>query len=470
MASAGTSALRALTEAKPESYWLDGPDRPERRPALAGQEEADLVVVGGGFTGLWTSLLAKERDPGREVVLLEREAVPAGASGQNGGFMLGSLIDPFDLPLFPGQQEQVTALAEENKVQFERSLERYSIDCDLEAVGWMLPAKRQAQLAEVEELHQLSETVGMASVVLGADEAKAELRSPLFLGGLLLPDAVAMVHPGKLAWGLKRACEQLGVRVFESTPATAIERDGAGVRVSAPSGSVTASDAALATFAHPSLIRALRKWRVPTYQHILITEPLSVEQLDSLGWPNRVGVADLETLYHYTRLTKDNRMLWGHGDATLYPGRGLGPECEQDMSVFAFMQEQFARHFPQLEGIRFTHRWGGAIDTNSRGAPFFGTTHGGRAAYALGYRPGIGASRAGAMVMLDLLAGDSTPYTELPLVSGRGVHGSPSLRPYPPEPLLSFGMRLVKAGLAKERETGKRGLAARILNRAGYYF
>lgn len=311
---------------------------------------------------------------------------------------------------------------------------------------------------------------GLTSIYLDRDEVQAELRAPQLLAGVFQPDAAALVHPGKLAWGLKRACERLGVRIFESTPATSLADARTGVRIDTPSGSVVSPAAALATFAHPSLVKRLRKWRVPIYQHILVTEPLTPQQLGSIGWRNRQGFLDLDAFYHYTRLTKENRILWGYSAAMLYPGRGIGVEHEQDASVFATMCREFALFYPQLEGVGFSHRWGGALDIDSRLAPFFGTIADGRVAYAHAYMPGIGASRVGATIMLDLLAGESSPYMRLPLVSGRGFHGRPSLRPYPPEPFLSLGMRLAKRGLRKEIDSGKRGWAARMLNRAGYHF
>lgn len=461
----------ALADAKPYSLWLDLPDRPPESPSLLGEDRCDLLIVGGGFTGLWAALQAKERDPGRDVLLIDRGRSPSGASGQNGGYLLGSLVDWFDLPRFPGQEGELVRLGQENLREFQETLDRYDIHCDLEANGWVVAAHEPKQLLELKEIKEVGEAAGLESILLDRDEAQAELHSPLLLGAVYQPGAVCLVHPVKIATGLRRACERLGVRIYESTPATSLERVGAVMEVKTPHGSVRAPMVALATFAHPSLLTSLRKWRVPLYQHILATEPLSPEQLDALGWKRRQGFIDLNFFYHYTRLTADNRLLLGHMDGTLYPNRGVGPECEQDMSVFTRMLGYFARHYPQLEGIRFTHCWGGALDLNSRLAPFFGTAYDGRVAYANGYMPGIGAARVGGSVMLDLLDGDrSSPYLRLPLLTGRGAHGRPSLRPYPPEPFLSMGMAVVRRGLERERETGTRGVALRALNRIGYHF
>jgi glycine/D-amino acid oxidase-like deaminating enzyme len=403
-------------------------------PRLVGNDTADLVVVGGGFTGLWTALLAKERDPDRDVVLLERESIPSGASGQNAGYLLGSIVDWFEIVGFKGQEQELADLARENETDYRQALDRCSIDCDLEAVGWVVAATRRSQLAGLREAWEASEAVGMKGTLLGTDEVRAELHSPQLVGGLYQPEAVALINPGKLAWGLKRTCRHLGVRIFESTPAISIESVGAAVHVATPHGLVACAGAALATFAHPPLIKSLRKWQIPIYSHVLVTEPLTPAQLQSIGWRNRQGFVDRDAFYHYTRLTKDNRILWGYMDATLHRGRGVAAEFEQDIPVFSAMARQFALFYPQLRDIKFSHRWGGALGINSRLAPMFGRTRRGRVAYALAYMPGIGGSRIGAAVMLDLLAGKRSPYAQLQLVSGRGFHGRPSLRPYPPEP------------------------------------
>ena len=361
-------------------------------------------------------------------------------------------------------------LGAQNLRAIEEALERHGIDCDLEPVGWVVAANRPGQISALAEVKEVGERAGLRSVLLDREGVQDELRSPLLLGGVFQPQATSLIHPVKLAWGLRRACERLGVRIFESTSANSLARVGAGMRVATPGGVVHAPAVALATFAHPSLVRSLRKWRVPVYQHILATEPLSAEQLAAIGWGRRQGFIDLDVFYHYTRLTSDNRILWGYMDGHLYPNRGIGSEYEQDMSVFRTMVDQFFAFFPQLEGIRFSHRWGGALDLDSRLAPFFGTAYDGRVAYAHGYMPGIGASRVGGELMLDLLDGAPSPYLRLPVLTGRGWHGRPSLRPYPPEPLLSLGMGVVRRGLEREVQTGSRSPVLRGLNRLGYHF
>lgn len=465
------STHQALADAKPMPFWLDNPlAAPEVKPALVGQEKADLVVVGGGFTGLWTALIAKERDPGRDVVLIERETCPSGASGRNGGFMLGCYVDYFVLPNYKGQEPELVELGLRNRREIEETFDRYSIDCDHEPNGWIIAATKPWMVPRLQEIADLGEASGMKSIVWDRDEVQQAVRSPSYHGGVFQPDAIATVHPAKYAWGLKRVCEQLGVRIFERTPATSLSETATGMRIDTPYGSLTSQNVALATYAHPSLVRKLRWWRVPVYSHVLATEPLTDEQMDSIGWAGRQGIIDLATFLNYYRLTKDNRVIWGFTDATVYRGRKLSPEFEQDFALFERMSADFFTRFPQLEGIRFTHRWGGALETSSRAAPFFGTTNRGRVAFAHSYMPGVGASHGGATTMLDLLAGAKTQYTEVPMVGGRGVYGSPSLRPLPPQPLLGIGIDLVRKALQREDDTGKKPLLIKALNRAGFTF
>ena len=204
------------------------------------------------------------------------------------------------------------------------------------------------------------------------------------------------------------------MRIVENTAVESVERDGSGMRVRTARGDVLAGDVALGTNAFRPLLRRLRFHTVPVYDYVLMTEPLSAMQLASIGWRNRQGIGDSGNQFHYYRLTADNRILWGGYDAIYYYGRRIEHGYDQRPATFEVLAEHFFATFPQLAGVRFTHRWGGAIDTCTRFCAFYGTGHGGRSAYALGYTGlGVGASRFGADVMLDLLDGEPTERTRL---------------------------------------------------------
>ena len=228
---------------------------------------------------------------------------------------------------------------------------------------------------------------------------------------------------------------------------------------------MTARHLALGTNAFPSLARRIRWHTVPVYDYVLVTEPLTAQQLRAVGWRNRQGLADLGNQFHYYRLTADNRILWGGYDAIYYFGRQIRPSYDQRAATFQRLASHFFATFPQLEGIRFSHRWGGAIDTCTRFCAFYGTAFGGRAAYAAGYTGlGVGATRFGANVMLDLLAGEPTERTELTMARCKPL-------PFPPEPLAYLGIQLTRWSLDRaDHNHGKRNAWLRTLDRLGVGF
>ncbi|PWI44339.1 FAD-dependent oxidoreductase [Streptomyces sp. ICBB 8177] len=458
---------QALADVQPTPYWLDDPGRPEARPALVGDEHCDLLVVGGGYSGLWTALIAKERDPSRDVVLIEGERIGWAATGRNGGFCAASITHGLGngLERWPGEITELERLGNRNLDEIEAAVARYGIDCDFERTGEIDVATEPYQ---VDDLHALAEEAaghGIHLDLLDRDAMRAEVDSPTFLGGLWDREGVAMLHPAKLAWGLADACARLGVRIHEHTRATELARNGAGMAVRTGYGRVFARQVVLGSGVFPSLVKRVRPFVVPVYDYALVTEPLSAERMASIGWKNRQGLGDSANQFHYFRLTADNRILWGGYDA-IYPyGGRVAAEYDQRPETFAKLAGQFFECFPQLEGVRFTHAWGGAIDTCSRFSAFYGTAHGGRVGYAAGFTGlGVGATRFGADVVLDLLAGERTERTELEMVRSKPL-------PFPPEPIAWAGIELTRRSLARaDRNAGRRNLWLKTLDRLGLGF
>ncbi len=450
----------ALADAAPTSAWLDSPERPDPRPALDADTTADLVVVGGGYTGLWAAVLAKERDPGRDVVLVEAQRVGWAASGRNGGFCSASLTHGRDNgeQRFPDEIDTLERLGLQNLAEIESAVGRYGIDCGWELTGSLSVATEPHQVAWLRDAESGS--------FLDQDATRAEVASPTYLAGLWTRDDNALVDPARLAWGLAETAERLGVRIHEHTCVTGLEKDGAGVLVrTSTGGTIRADRVALGTNAFPSLVKRVRWHTVPVYDYALMTEPLSAEQLASVGWRNRQGIDDCGNQFHYYRLTPDNRILWGGYDAIYHFGRKLDDGLDQRPATFDLLARQFFETFPQLEGLPFSHQWGGAIDTCTRFFAFFGTAYAGRAAYALGYTGlGVGATRFGANVMLDLLDGVASERTALEMVRSKPL-------PFPPEPFAYAGVQLTRWSLAAaDRQGGRRNLWLRALDRAGLGF
>ncbi|MGP0035162.1 MAG: FAD-dependent oxidoreductase [Solirubrobacteraceae bacterium] len=292
-----TAAHRAAyADAVSRSYWLD--TLPEHTPhsPLERRLDMDLCIVGGGYTGLWAALYAKELDPKREVVLLEATRCGGGASGRNGGFMQSSLTHA-------------------------------------------------------------------------------------------------------------------------------------------------------------------------VYDYALVTEPLDERLRDAISWRGRQGLSDMGNQFHYSRLTADGRILWGGYDAVYRYGGPVGPELDDHDPTFARLSQHLFTAFPQLDGVRFTHRWGGAIDTCSRFSVFFGRALGGRVSHALGYTGlGVAASRFGGRVALDLLDGRTSETTALAMVRRRPL-------PFPPEPARTAVIQLTRNQLAAaDRQDGRRGVWLKTLDRLGLGF
>ncbi|WP_033287619.1 NAD(P)/FAD-dependent oxidoreductase [Amycolatopsis jejuensis] len=462
-----TDPVRSLVDAEPAPFWLADPARPAPLPALGGEVHCDLVVIGGGYCGLWTALLAKERDPGRDVVLLEAHEVGWAASGRNGGFCGASLTHGFGngLARWPDELAELERLGMRNLDEIEETIARYGISCEWERTGSLTVATRPHQIAELREAAEIGKKFGVAADFLGTEEIRAEVSSPTYLAGLREPHGTALVNPAKLAWGLRAACERAGVRIFERTPATGLHPRGAGIAVSTGYGRVVARQAALATNAFPSLLRRVRTFVIPVYDYVMVTEPLSAGQLASIGWTSRSGVSDAGNQFHYYRLTADDRIVWGGYDAIYHYGARLAADLDQRPATFRVLAENFFRTFPQLEGLRFTHTWGGVIDTCSRFSAFYGTAARNRIAYALGFTGlGVAATRFAAQVILDRLAGVRTERTELEMVRKKPI-------PFPPEPLRWLGVELTRKSLSRaDRDGGKRNLWLRTLDSIGMGF
>ena len=448
--------------------------------------------MGGGFTGLWGALLAA---PDHDVVLLEGDRCGWGASGRNGGFAEASLTHGFEngLSRWPDEIDVLQRLSAENFAAMRETLAERGVDAAWEEPGVIDVATRPHEVGWLAEAADAARAHGEQATLLDRDGVRAEVNSPTYLGGLWHHDGGALVDPARLAWGLRDAALGDGVRIHEHTKVTRMRRDGDGVVLETASegagasgpkrGRLRARRVLLATNAYRPLVRSIRRYVVPVYDYVLVTEPLTDEQRRAVGWERGQGVADSGNRFHYYRLTPGDggrltpaeapaggggegpRILWGGYEALYHFRNGMRPELEDHAPTFELLAGNFAATFPQLEGIRFTHRWAGAIDTSSRFCVTFGKALGGRVAYAVGYTGlGVVASRFGARVALDLLHGRDTELTRLELVRSRPI-------PFPPEPLRYAVIQATRRALARADERGgSRGLWLRGLDRIGAGF
>lgn len=457
---------QSLADTVHTPFWTDRSDAPSPRAPLTGEVAADLVVVGGGYTGLWACLLAVIEDPTATVVLLESERIGYGGTGRNGGFLSASLTHGLahGAARWPEELPTLLALGQANLDAIIATAAAEGIDASIAVTGKSVVATTPVAAAALPGLLALHRRWGDQAELWDAAEARADLDSPTYRGAVRIRGGSALMDPARLAWGLAAAAQRRGVQLYEGTRVVSVTRSPTGVRVAAPSGAVTARKALLATGAYDPLLRRLRAWVLPVYDHVLVTEPLTADQRSALGWPDRQGVTDLGNQFHYYRLTDDNRILWGGYDAIYYWGNRTDAGREHRDASHRLLARQFFETFPVLTGLRFTHKWAGLIDTTSRFTPVFGTALGGRLAYAVGYTGlGTGAARFGAQVALDLLAGVATERTRLTMVRSRPI-------PFPPEPLRSAAVWLTRAELAREDRTGRRGPWLGLLDRLGVGF
>lgn len=461
------SAENALAEAKPAVFWTDRPDGPDPSPSLTGPATTDLAIVGGGFSGLWAGIQALEEQPGMRVTILESEVCGFGASSRNGGFCDASLTHGLHngLAHWPKEMETIVRLGNENLAGIEATITRHGVDADFRSSGEISVATQQWQLDELEMAIEDYQRFGDEVELLDTVTMQGYVHSTTYLGGLLRRTGIALVDPGRLCWGLKALAEKLGATIHDHSPVLGIEARRSGITVTTPGGTLQADRVVVATNAYRGPIRRPRRYVIPVYDHVLMTAPLSTDQLDSIGWSGREGIGDSANQFHYYRLTEDDRILWGGYDATYHFNNGLQPSFDQRAETHRTIAAHFFETFPQLEGLGFTHRWGGPIGTTTKFTATWGTAHDGRLAWVAGYTGlGVGASRFGARVALDLVFGKATERTELEMVRRKPF-------PFPPEPLRWAAVEITKRAIQRaDLHKGKRGLWLGLLDRFGVGF
>ncbi|SAL77909.1 FAD dependent oxidoreductase [Caballeronia arvi] len=429
-ASVGLSVEEALAHTKLFPYWLDNPAEPPAEAALTSETRADLLIVGGGFTGLWAAVQAKEQMPELDVVLIEAGQVAHGASGRAGGIISTSVMHglPNAVRVFPNDIAELEEFGQRNLDGFEATLERYGIDADIEWNGEMTVAVDPDHVEHLRADYDLHTSYGHDVVLLDAAATRAQLDSPLFAGALWSRNRSGIVHPAKLAWGLKRAALQLGVRLYENTPLMSVSDEGASVFVKTPAGTVRATRVLFGSGTAKVGIPDINRRVLQVRDHVLATEPLTDEQLSRIGWAQRQGIYDTRTQLNYFRLTKNNNIIFG-GLVSYHFDGDPNPPSDQNRDTYYRLAQAFYTTFPQLSDVRFSHAWGGPIDYCSRGSVFAKRYLGDKAVFVAGYTGfGVAASRFGAFMGLNILFDRDSPERALDI-----ANQSPTY--IPPEPV-----------------------------------
>ena len=434
-------------------FWFTFRKGEEVQPPLKGDHETDIAIIGGGFTGLWSAYFIKQLDPGARVTLLEQGVLGYGASGRSGGMTCGTLdqshgaaIEHFGLE----EAVKMARVAELNYAEFSE----FAHDCDFEPVGFLHPALMPQHMEAYEEESKAAESVGAPKWrLLSAGEIRAELDSRLYLGGAHSTEG-GSVNPMKVVLKLKREVERAGVQIFENTKVERLRPHD----IITLQGRVRAKKIILATDAYGHYLAPKLGWKyLPLYDYIIVSEPLTPEQFEKIGWRNRQGISDARTFFNYYRLTADNRILWGTSEARYYPPNEVHSKHDYSEQYRDALHKSFFAHFPQLSDLSFPYAWGGPIAATTRLSPCFGSFHGGSTFYALGYTgQGVVCSRFAGEVLAHKALERSSPFLELAMVRKAPLS-------YPPEPLRRFAVSLVRNALHKVDRGEKPGLLLKAL-------
>ncbi len=465
--------LEALKNAVVRPLWHDPDIMPEPLAAISSDEKCELLIVGGGFTGLWAAMQAKERKPDADIILIEQTFVGDGASGRCGGFLSTTLAHGQTNTeyRFADEAERLQKLGAQNLRELLETLDRYRIDVRYEKTGEMFVALNPESAKRMYLEYQEAEAAGEDVVWFDQDAVRRQVNSPTFFAGMWERGGQdGVLDPGRLCWGLKDVLvSQMGVRIFEGTRLLSVEPDGkSAMRANCEGGMVYSDKILLATNAYTSKIGRIRRSVLPVWDYQIATEPLTDEQMDRIGWgkTSRHALADYVNMFHYFRLTKDKRITWGGGGAVRYYfNNGIDKKFMNAPARYEQLAKEFFEMFPQLDDVKFSHQWGGIIATSTRFCMVPGVAYDGRLAWSVGYTGhGVSASRFGARIGIELLGYEPTDVIKMKFVTRKSL-------PWAPEPFRWLGVKFTQNALIRaDKNEGKRGLWLRFLDKLGLGF
>ena len=419
-------------------WWLEEADEVTPTAPLAGDTRADVVVVGGGYLGLWTAWQLKELEPELDVLVLEAAVCGHGPSGRNGGFCETLWGDATTLREQAGDAAALAVCrASEDAVHgIGAWCKANNVDAWFREAPMLRVATTESQLGSWDESVRAAAELGAPDeiVAMSAEEVHARCASPLFLGGAL-HRLNATVHPARLGLGLRVKLLERGVRIHERTEVTQLDRDGG---VTTRGGRVRAGSVVLAVNAATARFPGYRMSLAVASSHIVLTEPIP-DVVEELGWTGGEAVVDSRTLVHYTRTTRDGRIVFGWGGGAMGIGGRASDRLELDRGVVAATHGALGRFFPQTRRREVTHAWGGPIDVSPSHLPIFGSR--GRVHHGFGFTGnGVGPSFLGGEILARLALDRRDERTRLALVD-------PPRKLFPPEPFRYAGGALIRRGL-----------------------
>jgi glycine/D-amino acid oxidase-like deaminating enzyme len=432
-------------------WWIAEAGPPPLLSALAGDLDADVVVIGGGYTGMWAAWHVLEAEPDARVVVLEADRCGFGPSGRNGGFVQSYGVS---VPLL--RQHHGTAAADALTAASEDSVRAIGAFCADEGVdAWYRPAPHLVvSAAPAQDGVGAAAVDGERVVALSGGEVRARCGSPLFRGGVEV-NVGATVQLARLAFGLRERLRGRGVRIFERSRVAALE----GATARTAGGRVRARAAIVAVGGASGALPPLRDRLTVSSSHIVLTEPVP-DVVEALGWTGGEAISDGRTLLHYLRTTPDGRIAFGWAGGRMAAGARTGGRMEVDPDVVARVRVDFVRFFPALAGRAIEHAWGGPIDVSPTHLPFVVTLPGGRAHAAFGYTGnGVGPSHLAGRALAALALGRRDGPAAFAIV-GSGP------RRVPPEPLRVTGAALIRRAIAAKEAAEQDGRPPSLLARA----
>ncbi len=437
-------------------YWIEEAGLPPLAPALDRVLDADVVIVGGGFTGLWTAWHLTEADPDMKIALVESHRAGCGPSGRNGGFAdsmwvsFARLSDRYGIPA----ALEVAVASEDSVDQIGEFCEQQGVDAWFRKAGYLNVSTTEAQDGAWRENTDLIASAGQPGACdeLDPDAVAGICRSPRFRGGVFYGD-VATVQPARLAFGIRAALLDRGVALFENSPVLRVEDHPGGVTVTTPGGKVRAGRVVLAS--GPSLAgrgSPVRSSVTIASSHMVITEPVP-DLVEEIGWTGGEAISDCRALLTYFRTTPDGRIAFGWGGGRIAPGGHRFGRAEIDREVVDQVGVALREYFPGLAGCRLEHAWGGPIDASATHLPHVARLESGRGFAAFGYTGnGVGPSQMVGRSLAALATDREDRYSSLALVEPAGA-----LTRIPPEPFRFVGGTVIREAIGRKEAAEAEG-------------
>lgn len=425
-------------------FWLPDAGEGRPRPPLPRSVEADVAILGAGFTGLWTAWYLKRRDPAMRVVLCEANVAGWGASGRNGGWCVGALgVSPGELARRHGADAARRTVREIRATvdRIGRLCAAEGVDAEFRKGGVLRVARGSHEVPLARRGYEELVALDLAERVelLDAPALAARVRVAGGQGALYDPNA-ATIHPGRLVRGLAQLVEDAGARLYEGTPVTAVV-DGRSPCLRTPAGDVRAGTVVLAGESYLTRLPGWRRRLLPVYSLIVLTEPLEESVWEQIGWRGNECLSSHRYSVDYAARTADGRILFGGRGAPYHFGSSVAPGHDEHGRTHAGLRAALREWFPVLAGVAFTHAWGGPVALSRDFSPSVFHDRGRGLAWACGYGgQGVAATNLAGRMLADMITATDSPLLGLPIAG----HVP---RPWEPEPLRWLGVRAMQLAL-----------------------